>query len=221
MQFPDVVDDSGHWYRQPVLQRLRGRRRRFVLKLVPRGAVCAELGVWRGDFAAQILKVVRPAKLHLVDPWLFIGGEAYREARYGGQVALDQEAMDRLHETVVRRFSRQIDLGVVEVHRCESKDAAARFPDGYFDCVYVDGNHLYDFVRADLELYDPKLREGGLLAGDDYGERGWWEDGVTRAVDEFATGGRYDVVSLAAKQFVLRKRGLSRGLEESRPSAGA
>ena len=180
---------------------------RFVLELPPRGAVCAEIGVWRGDFAARILEVVRPSKLHLVDPWAFMGGEAYSAARYGGKVAADQTAMDELYASVVRRFAEPISEGVVEVHRCESGEAAVRFPDACFDWIYIDGNHLYEYVRADLELYDPKVRPGGLIAGDDYGERGWWEDGVTRAVDEFVAGRGYEVVSFAASQFVLRKPG--------------
>jgi len=178
--------------------------------LTARGSVCAEIGVWRGDFSAQILRTVRPAKLHLVDPWVFMTGEAYGEARYGGKVAADQNAMDRLYEEVVQRFAGPIADGVVEVHRCGSEAAADLFQDGYFDWVYVDGNHLYEFVSADLELYGPKVRDGGLLAGDDYGVQGWWEDGVTRAVDEFVAGRGYEVVSLAANQFVLRKPGVSR-----------
>ncbi len=192
------------------MRRPRRDRRRFVLKLTARGSVCAEIGVWRGDFSAQILRTVRPAKLHLVDPWVFMTGEAYGEARYGGKVAADQNAMDRLYEEVVQRFAGPIADGVVEVHRCGSEAAADLFQDGYFDWVYVDGNHLYEFVSADLELYGPKVRDGGLLAGDDYGVQGWWEDGVTRAVDEFVAGRGYEVVSLAANQFVLRKPGVSR-----------
>jgi hypothetical protein len=175
------------------------------LELPPRGSLCAEIGVWRGDFSAEILRLARPAKLHLVDPWAFMTGEAYAEARYGGKAAADQAAMDDLYAGVIHRFAEPIAGGVVEVHRCESAEAASRFPDGSFDWIYVDGNHLYEFVRADLEAYDPKVKAGGLIAGDDYGARGWWEDGVTRAVDEFVEARGYEVVSLAASQFVLRK----------------
>ncbi|MGH2994959.1 MAG: class I SAM-dependent methyltransferase [Gaiellaceae bacterium] len=176
----------------------------FLLRMLPQGSVGAEIGVWKGDFSARILRVVRPARLHLVDPWAFMGGEPYREARYGGKVALDQTAMDELYEDVLRRFTRPIASGVVEVHRCLSAEAASRFPDGYFDWVYVDGNHLYQFVRRDLELFAPKVRSGGLIAGDDYGVAGWWEDGVTRAVDEFVASGGCELVSRETHQFVLR-----------------
>jgi hypothetical protein len=186
--------------------RIRRRdARRFLLRMLPRSSVGAEIGVWRGDFSARILRTVRPAKLHLIDPWAFMSGEAYRDAWYGGKLAADQDDMDRIHDNVMLRFAREISAGVVEVHRSTSAEAASRFPAAYFDWVYVDGNHLYEAVRADLELFDPKLKPDGLLAGDDYGLPGWWDDGVTRAVDEFVAGGGYEVVALASNQFVLRK----------------
>ena len=134
------------------------------------------------------------------------GRDAYRNAWYGGKLAADQDAMDRIHDGVTLRFAREIAVGVVEVHRSTSAEAAGRFPAAYFDWVYVDGNHLYEAVRADLELFDPKLKADGLLAGDDYGLPGWWDDGVTRAVDELVAGGGYEVVTLESNQFLLRKR---------------
>jgi hypothetical protein len=85
--------------------------------MLPAGSVCAEIGVWKGDFAAEILRVVRPTRLHLVDPWQLMTEEAYREARYGGKVATAQTDMDRLYEEVLGRFERQRAAGVVDVHR--------------------------------------------------------------------------------------------------------
>ena len=35
------------------------------------GAV-AEIGVWRGDFAAVLLEKLEPSALYLIDPWLWI-----------------------------------------------------------------------------------------------------------------------------------------------------
>lgn len=181
--------------------------RRSLVRMLPRDAVGAEIGVWRGDFSARLLRATRPVKLHLVDPWRFMGGEAYREAWYGGREAADQAAMDRIHAEVVRRFRREVAAGIVEVHRTTSAEAASLFADGYFDWVYVDGDHLHEAVRSDLELFAPKVRPGGLLAGDDYGLPGWWEDGVTRAVDEFAAASGHELLTLEGNQFVLVKRG--------------
>ncbi len=183
-----------------------GRRRRLIDSL-PKGAVCAEVGVWKGDFSARILEVARPSKLHLIDPWQAIGGEGYEDARYGGGLDEGQAEMDAVHASVLERFAKEREEGIVEVHRETSAAAAERFADGELDFVYIDGDHTHEFVKADLETYAPKVRPGGLLAGDDYGVEGWWEDGVTRAVDDFVAEGKAEVVSLDESQFVLRVRG--------------
>ena len=36
------------------------------------------------------------------------------------------------------------------------------------DFLYVDADHSYDGVRADLEAWMPHVRSGGLIVGDDY-----------------------------------------------------
>lgn len=59
-------------------------------------------------------------------------------------------------------------------------------------------------MRADLQAFRALLGPGGCLAGDDYGVEGWWEDGVTRAVEEFATSAGCEKVVLGS-QFLLRK----------------
>ena len=198
-------------------RRLRARRflRRFrkvlvgdervdLLNLLPKGSVGAEIGVWRGDFSSRLLSVVRPARLHLVDPWKFETSSGYERARYGGAVAKNQAEMDGIYETVLRRFAEEAETGVVLVHRGPSAQIGMQFDDAYFDWVYIDGNHLYEYVKSDLEVFETKVKPGGLLTGDDYGVRGWWEDGVTRAVDEFVAGSICKPVRLR-RQFVLRK----------------
>lgn len=91
------------------------------------------------------------------------------------------------------------------MHRSSSSDAVIRFPDDHFDWVYIDGNHSYPFVSQDLANFLPKVKPGGIIAGDDYGPGGWWKDGVIRAVDEFIAAGRCELVTIRARQYVLRK----------------
>jgi len=49
-----------------------------------------------------------------------------------------------------------------------SVEAAAQFNDASVDFVFIDADHSYDAVRADIRAWRPKLRAGGLLAGHDY-----------------------------------------------------
>jgi len=188
-----------------VFSRLRQKDSRdCVLSQIPKGSVCAELGVYKGNFSELILARA-PKKLHLIDPWKFEPDPEYTSSWYGGSVGGSQAQMDAIFGSVVRRFDPAIRSGKAEVHRDSSAACAAQFPNNYFDWIYIDGNHRYEFVKLDLELYSPKVKSNGFIAGDDYGIPGWWQDGVTRAVDEAIAGGRYQKLLIENNQFLLRK----------------
>ena len=37
-----------------------------------------------------------------------------------------------------------------------------------FDFIYIDADHSYEACKLDLESYWPKLKQGGIMMGDDY-----------------------------------------------------
>jgi len=104
-------------------------RRSFVLRKFPRESVGAEIGVHKGDFSEQMLRIVHPTKLHLIDPWKHESAEEYRQAYYGGMAGGGQAEPDKRYNEVCRRFHRQIKFGRVAVHRGYSFDVAGTFPD--------------------------------------------------------------------------------------------
>jgi hypothetical protein len=179
--------------------------RECILSRVPHDCVCAELGVYKGDFSERILKATQPRKLHLVDPWKWQPDPTYERSLYGAARGQSQANMDAIYEGVLRRFRSGIDSKVVEVHRQASAECSARFPNDYFDWIYIDGDHQYEFVKLDLEMYLPKVKPQGLIAGDDYGAPGWWQDGVSKAVDEAVSSGRLEKLLVENHQFLLRK----------------
>lgn len=146
-----------------------------------------EVGVCEGHHAANLLSYW-PGFLHLVDPWTHLPDypEVYdHEKNY-------LECMERLKE----------HQGRFETHRKASLDAVGAFKDGSLDFCYLDANHGYKAVLDDLEAWAPKVRKGGMLAGDDYGifEEQWcdfglgkWRNGVKKAVDEWALKNRRNI----------------------------
>jgi hypothetical protein len=181
------------------------RHRRFLLEMLPKNSVGAEIGVNLGNFAEQILEVVQPAELHLIDPWKHETAPIYEKAVFGGRANSGQDEMDKRHTSVVRRFAKEIDAHCVNVHRGESLEILNEFPNGYFDWVYIDGNHLYEYVIKDLALSSRKTKIGGYVAGDDYTEGGWWKGSVKKAVDEFATTGSMQLIQIRNEQFIFKR----------------
>lgn len=50
-----------------------------------------------------------------------------------------------------------------------------------FDSVFIDGDHHYPEVRADIDMWSERLRPGGLICGHDYWPK---NPGVMDAVNE-------------------------------------
>jgi hypothetical protein len=183
--------------------RILGDPRMKLLKRMPKNAVCAEIGVWKGDFSQMILDHTSPQELHLIDPWAY--QTEFGDRLFGGLVAQSQEDMDEIFDGVKKRFTSNPE---VKFHRVYSKDAPAIFPKGKFDWMYVDGNHYYEFVLADLQLCATLLKPGGYLVGDDYK---WTSPEligdlpVKRAVQDFleATAGA-KLVSTYGGQFIIQ-----------------
>ncbi len=158
--------------------------RAFLAEELPKATVGAEVGVFSGDFSAHLLRVVEPQRLHLIDPWVSVDDQLRRWSLYGAGVR-SQADMDQLDAGVVSRFAGQIAGGRVVVHRAPSHAALAAMPDRSLDWIYIDGDHSYEAVIADLRLSLAKVRPGGFICGDDYLPGGWWRGGVIRAVHEF------------------------------------
>lgn len=192
-------------YYNRIMSRAIPGHRLFLLKMMPKNSICAEIGVWKGEFSSKILEIVGPKELNLIDPWKFEKGKVYKNAKYGGK-SNSQKVLDEVYNSVLKKFNSEIHYGQVKIYRKSSEMAVDDFPDEYFDWIYIDGNHLYEFVKKDLELYTKKVRKGGYITGDDYtGEGSWWNNDVKKAVDEFLEKGIVKKIKVRYGQFVLKR----------------
>lgn len=138
--------------------------------------VGVEIGVAAGDNALFILRTLPIKKLYLVDPYI-----TYEEAgdNVGGKYNI-QSTFDNVLKVARKRLGKFGDK--VEFIRKKSEDATDDIPDD-LDFVYIDGNHDYEYVKKDLELYYPKVKMGGVFGGDNFESL---YPSVCRAVIEFA-----------------------------------
>lgn len=144
----------------------------------------AEVGVWQGDNSAGLLRAFPDLRLWMIDAWRADGwAEGFADNRLGKKSQDDFEAaMCKAAEDTAFAQRRRFLV------REWSTDAAARFPAADFDFVFLDGDHTYAGVSADIAAWLPKVRPGGVLCGHDYKEK--WGCGVVQAVNE-AFAGRF------------------------------
>lgn len=156
--------------------------------------VGVEIGVDRGLFAASICHANPGVHLYGVDPW-----HDYPEY---GEVYTQPYADACYAEAVARLAPYNVTL-----IREQSMDAVKQFADDSLDFVYIDGNHAYDFVLADITEWSKKVRPGGIVSGHDYcrpkNRNRWKFQGVIKAVND------YVVKFKVSPWFILRGRGCS------------
>ena len=112
-----------------------------------------EVGVDTGQLSERFLQLEHFSSFHSVDKW---DDHAHSERQYwAASEKLMQYDRSRVWRMTAQRFSTLI-------------------PDNMFGFIYID---CYAHTGQDggevLELLWPKLRVGGIFAGDDYDKRAW------------------------------------------------
>lgn len=163
-----------------------------VVNAVGASGPCVELGVQRGNFSAAFL--LGMSKRELPVPRYFMVDVWREEEHYDDDANIANEMQrDNLvaAATSVSTFWKYTTLV-----QLRTREAVALFKDEECAFIYVDARHDYCAVMEDLNLYWPKLRRGGVMAGDDFGSRNahWIQcengefhpGGVKQAVIDFA-----------------------------------
>ncbi len=181
----------GHMTRPEDLEALKELVKTVTGELAGKPLNILEVGSWTGESALAMVETVRgiiglrSTKIHCVDTW---------EGTPGDHTAVLCEALggpNVLYECFAANVGELLD-DVIIPHRKRSLELAKSwntFRWGKLDLVFLDGDHSYDHVRADIQAWLPHLRGGGIIAGHDYGIvlKGTTTPrfpGVKRAVDE-------------------------------------
>lgn len=164
-----------------------------------------EVGTFKGEFSKEIMENWE-GSLYMVDVWRPLSNEEYLDASNHGN------HKNQIYGDAMNNISGFEDRAVMV--RASSKVASNMFEDNSLDFVYIDANHAYDYVVQDIELWYPKVKEGGYLCGHDYINIDWYNDpnfakngkdkhiysdnyyhgvfGVNSAVDEFCEKNGYN-----------------------------
>lgn len=141
------------------------------------GSIFVEVGCWKGKssayMAVEIANSQKNIQFYCIDTWA--GSKEHQFV---------QNKVDQIwyiftsNMQPVKQFYKAI--------RMESCEASKLFKDEAIDFIYIDASHEYEDVKQDIIHWLPKLRKGGIIAGDDYGNPDF--PGVHRAVFELLDG---------------------------------
>lgn len=113
----------------------------------------AEIGVRKGKFS-RVLCEANP-RLHLlcVDPWMPYGRKKYTK-----------EVQDHIFEVC----KENLKTYNVKFMRKTSMEAVKEVPYYSLDFVYIDGNHIFDYVMEDIIHWSKRVKSGGIIACHDF-----------------------------------------------------
>jgi hypothetical protein len=145
----------------------------------------AELGVAEGNFSRDILNwPVKFPRLYLVDRWKFTPAQK-------GDASNSQKWHDGNWADVQKKTAEYGDR--VICLRGDTTEMADMVPDRSLVLVYVDADHSYKAVMADIKAWASKLVAGGIMAFHDYDNPAY---GVKDAVQHFCRLRRLQVNSI-------------------------
>ena len=154
------------------------------------GSCFVEVGTYLGRSLCSLGEVVqRSGKTFTVigiDTCRGSGPEGLRHKDYHGESVAHGGGTfaGALHKNVLDcGYGETISLIIAD-----SLTASRLFGDASVDWVHLDARHDYANVKADIQAWQPKVRPGGWLSGDDYDELKW--PGVVKAVGDLLPGAK-------------------------------
>lgn len=148
-----------------------------------------EIGVFKGRtlcYMAQGAKAGRGATVYGIDPWQSLPGNG----KHKTTIEKAQEVVDRCAPTntiLIEGFSTDV----------------AEWWDKPVGMMYIDGNHNYEPVLADIHAWSKHVKTGAYIIFDDYENT---HPGVMRAVDKAVKAGTLTALFLVGGRIAVTQK---------------
>lgn len=163
----------------------------------------AEIGVWKGDFAAFMLRNLPQIKTYyMIDPWQTL-------ADWNKPFNVAPEIFDQVYQEMLDQTSFAADK--LYILRGRTRDVVDEIPDESLDFAYIDGDHTLRGITIDLIRILPKIKQGGFIGGDDLIPTPWQHDSrfeptlVFPYCVYFAEAMDLPITALGHNQFLIEK----------------
>ena len=153
----------------------------MIHALVPSNGSYCEIGVFKGEFTKELMKL-EPTKLLLLDIFEGTCGSGDQDGNNFENINLNES-----YEILKNTYSNNPEVFIL---KGDSSTLLSNENDNTFDMIYIDGDHSYEGCKKDLLEAYKKVKNGGWLMGHDYEmnmdkAKTFYNFGVSKAVDEF------------------------------------
>lgn len=176
---------------------------------VPPDRAIVELGTYQGRTALFMAWGARQglgAHVYAIDPWDLPGNrEPYNQNR-GGALGKHRKAFTDPGTRNWARYNVRANgyTNQVSLIRNFSVRAAEKWSAGPVGLLFVDGDHRYDAVRADVSAWAAHLAPDAVIAFDDYADT---HPEVIRAVDDMVNEGILEPVEVYHDRLAVTRLG--------------
>ena len=125
----------------------------------------AEIGVYKGDFAAMLLKQCPSIEhYYMIDPWRHL--DDWNKPANKSNVEFEQLLLETQVKTEFASAKREILRG-------KTTEVIDDIAEASLDFAYIDGDHSLKGITIDLIRVYTKIRVGGWIGGDDFTKTIW------------------------------------------------
>lgn len=141
-----------------------------ILRRQKKTMTCVEIGSFLGASACFICNAItKDSKLYCIDTW---GNHSMKYDENDTETERDTYAEFELN---TQKYAKKIIM--VRAWSSEAIHIIKKQTDK-IDFLFIDGDHNYDGVKADWDLYSPLLASGAMVAFHDTG----WAEGVRKVI---------------------------------------
>jgi hypothetical protein len=125
----------------------------------------AEVGVYKGDFAYQLLQNCDSIeKYYMIDPWRHL--EDWSKPANKNNNTFEQFFLETKEKT-------SFASNKIAILRGKTTEVIEKIPHKSLDFAYIDGDHTLKGITIDLIRLFDKIRVGGWIGGDDFSSSIW------------------------------------------------
>ncbi|MBR8834058.1 MAG: class I SAM-dependent methyltransferase [Stigonema ocellatum SAG 48.90 = DSM 106950] len=153
--------------------------------------ICVEIGSFLGASACFICNAIsQKSRLYCIDTW---GNHAMKHSEEDDDIVDERNTYPEFINNTQKYRSKIVQLRGWSDKVFDELQSTEQ----YIDFLFIDGDHSYESVKKDWDLYSSLLKPGAIVAFHDTG----WAEGVNRVIQESVNHNAQQIAKLPNLEF--------------------